>query len=347
MARIVAMGGGTGLPVVLRALATVPEFEATALVTVTDNGGSSGRLCETFGIPAVGDLRNCLVALSGGNSILADLFQHRFADGDGLCGHSLGNLIVTALCEQTGSLEGAVEIMGRLLPLKGRAIPTTTIPATLCAEFTDGSVIHGECQISAAGKRIARIWLNPVSPAPAPGVIDAIGRADVIVFSPGSLYSSLLPNLLVAGVVEAIRASDALKIFVCNLMTQPGETDGFTAADHLAALEAYVGGGVVDVCVANSDLAVLRARCAESKSQCVQYDPERIHALGPIPIAEKLAAVEPNAVQHDPHALGRLLWQLSSGWIAPKILEGRPAEAFHSFVQEQRETVCPTRYIPS
>lgn len=340
--RAVAFGGGTGLPVLLKALGTIPQIEATAIVTVTDNGGSSGRLCESFGIPAVGDLRNCLVALAESDSILADLFQHRFADGDGLRGHSLGNLIVTALCQRTGSLERAVEMMSHLLPLKGRALPSTDASATLCASFTDGTSVRGETQISDAGRRIARVWLEPDAPPAAPGVLDAIEQADTILFAPGSLYTSLLPNLLVDGVRDAVRASHAIKIFVCNLMTQPGETDGFTASDHLRALETCLGRGVIQFCIVNSTRPISRSEAADARSQCVLCDSGEIAAMGPVPVAENLALVDAHGVHHDPVALGRLVWQISRGRMHHGY-DGRALAPRDSQMQP-REAVCLSPY---
>jgi uncharacterized cofD-like protein len=347
MLRVVGFGGGTGLPVLLKALRTIPEIEATAIVTVTDNGGSSGRLCQTFGIPAVGDLRNCLVALSGADSVLADLFQHRFSAADGLGGHSLGNLIVTAMCQRTGSLDLAVEMMSRLLPLKGRALPATGSHATLCAAFTDGTTVRGESQISAAGRRIARIWLEPGNPPPSPGVIHAIQQADTIIFAPGSLYTSILPNLLVAGVADAVRASRAVKIFVCNLMTQPGETDGYAASDHVRALEGYLGRGIVQFCIANSSTQAARGGSRNPGSEPVLCDSERIAAIGPIPVEEDLALPQATGTHHDPEALGRLVWEISRGRLSQTVYRRQPERAVCEFAEKPREAVCLNQCTPS
>src|SRR5579859_7187481 len=250
--RIVGIGGGTGLPVLLSGLAKEPRVELSAIVTVADDGGSSGRLRDTLGIPAVGDLRNCLVALSGDESALADLFQHRFSKGDGLEGHALGNLIVAALYQRTGSLKEAMEIVGRLLPLHGQALPATETLTTLCALLDDGRVVRGESRIPEAGRCVRRVWLEPAEPPATRGVLETLTAADAIVLAPGSLYTSLLPNLLVSGVAEAIRKSRAVKVLVCNLLTQPGETTGFSASDHLRVVEQHLGRDVVDYCVVNS-----------------------------------------------------------------------------------------------
>src|SRR6185295_6192388 len=181
----------------------------------------------------IGDLRNCLVALSGNQSTLADLFQHRFSAGDGLDGHALGNLIVAALFQRTGSVQEAIEIASRLLPHKGKATPSTETLTTLCALLDDGSVIRGESRIPEAGRQIRRVWLEPSDPPASRGVLEALAAADAIVLAPGSLYTSLMPNLLVSGVASAIRKSPAVKILVCNLLTEPGETAGYSASDHL------------------------------------------------------------------------------------------------------------------
>jgi uncharacterized cofD-like protein len=312
--RIVGIGGGTGLPVLLRGLQKITGIETSAIVSVSDNGGSSGRLRQNFSIPAVGDLRNCLVALSGNESVLVDLFQHRFSDGNGLEGHSLGNLIVAALYQMSGSLKKASEIASGLLPLSGRALPVTEIQATLCAAFHDGTVVRGESQVTAARRRIERVWLEPDCPPASPGVLETIASADALVFGPGSLYTSTLPNLCVSGVVDSIRRSRAVKIFVCNLMTQPGETDGFSASDHLRALEACLGRGCVDVCVVNT--GVERARASpyrESGATPVPYDVRQIESLGVMPVQADLMSELGAKVRHDPARLGRLVVNITRG----------------------------------
>jgi len=301
--RIVGIGGGTGLPVLLEGLLNVPGAEVSAIVTVADNGGSSGRLRDGFGIPAVGDLRNCLVALSGNGGVFASLFQHRFREGD-LDGHALGNLIVTALYQQTGSLDRALEAASLLLLTRGRALDATELSTTLCASFEDGSIVRGECQIAAARRPIERVWLEPESPPPSPGVVEAIRSADAVVLAPGSLYTSLVPNLLVGGVADAIRESAAVKIFVCNLMTQPGETDGYTASDHLRVAASLLGFGVVQFCVVNSvtDRARMK-RYAEAGSEPVVCDTRGIRTLGAMPVKADLLQMYGGEIRHDPGKL--------------------------------------------
>jgi uncharacterized cofD-like protein len=319
--KIVGLGGGTGLPALLRGLRDFSpethgfpgsEIEATAIVCATDNGGSTGRLRESFGVPAMGDLRNCLVALAGKESPLADLFQHRFPGGNGLEGHALGNLVVTAMCQKSGSLGEAIERVCQLLPLKGKVLPMAEVPLTLCAQFEDGAIVRGEWQIAQARRRIGNIWLEPREPAPAPRVLEAIADADVVVLGPGSLYTSLLPNLLVGGVVQAIRRSRALKIFVCNLVTQPGETEGFSAADHLRVVEAHLGPGAVNCCVVNSRPIAARPtlRNQEAHSEPVRCDSRKIASFGVIPIRADLLAEDSNSIRHDPAKLARLVVSL-------------------------------------
>jgi uncharacterized cofD-like protein len=316
--KILGIGGGTGLPVLLRGLREVVRKAAfsrparvsiSAIVCTSDNGGSSGRLRKDFGIPAVGDLRNCLAALATTSFELPDLFQHRFTDGDGLQGHSLGNLIVTALYQKHGSLGEAIQTAARLLRLGGRVLPSTEMPTTLCAQFEDGSVLRGESEISFAGKRIERVWLEPQSPPPFTGVLEAIAAADVIVFGPGSLYTSIIPNLLVGDVPKAIRSSKALKVFICNLATQRGETEGFTASDHLLALGRYLGRGVIDVCVMNTD--PIRSHSGEGSSRTplepVVNDSYEVARMGIVPFQTGLVAKEEAKVRHDPKKLAHLI----------------------------------------
>lgn len=315
--QIVGIGGGTGLPVVLRGLAAEPHVNLSAIVAVTDNGGSSGRLRESFGLPAVGDLRNCLAALSGQQSMLGDLFQHRFFAGD-VDGHSLGNLIVTALYQKMGSLQRAVEIAGELLQLKGRVMPVTEVPATLCARFHDGSAVRGESEISAAGKRIEHVWLEPQDIQPTLGALEIIEAADVIVFAPGSLFTSLLPNLLVPKVAESIRRSRAVKILVCNLMTQPGETDNFSACDHIRVLQGCLGDGGVDFCVVNSGAMPAGAsRYLNAGSRPVVADVDEIAALGVTPVQSGLLHFDDEKVRHNPAELARLIVAIAHGNAQP------------------------------
>jgi uncharacterized cofD-like protein len=318
--RIVGIGGGTGLPMLLAGLADNTAVDLSAIVTVSDNGGSSGRLSESFAMPAVGDLRNCLVALSGSDSRLADIFQYRFTAGGGLEGHALGNLIVAALYLKTGSLVRAIELASQLLPTRGRALAATETPSTLCAAFEDGTIVRGESHITAAGRAIAHVWLEPDSPPACPGVLEAIRAADAIVLAPGSLYTSLIPNLLVAGVADAIRRSAAVKVLVCNLMTQPGETDGFSASDHLRVVEQSLGRNVVEFCVVNSALPPQGARkFLTGGAEPVACDLGHIRSLGAIPVMADLLMRQCDKIRHNPALLGRLIVKIAQERAMPAV----------------------------
>lgn len=257
-ARIVAIGGGHGLSNLLRGLKSI-TYNLTAVVTVADDGGSSGRIRREIGILPPGDIRNCLVALSDDEALLGQLFQYRFPDGNsGLDGHSFGNLFISALAEITGSFEQAVAESGQVLSVHGRVLPSTIHDVRLVADVrmlhTENEVrVEGESQIPRSPGRIRRIWLDPDSPPAFPQSIQAILNADVIVIGPGSLYTSILPNLLVPDITQAIRSSRALKLYICNLTTQTGETDGFSCRDHLLALESHLGTNLFDIIVVNKN----------------------------------------------------------------------------------------------
>jgi uncharacterized cofD-like protein len=234
-ARTVVIGGGTGLSVALRGLKEHTS-NLTAIVTVADDGGSSGRLRRELGVLPPGDFRNCLVALADAPPLMEKLFQYRFDHGSALDGHSFGNLFIVAMSEVTGNFERAIHESSRVLAVRGQVLPSTISNVTLCAELEDDATVHGESNISASSHRIRRVYLQPERPPAYPDALRAIADADLIVVGPGSLYTSVLPNLLVDGMCEALRASRALKIYVCNVATQPGETDGYGIADHLGAL---------------------------------------------------------------------------------------------------------------
>lgn len=254
--KVVAIGGGTGLPSVLRGL-KAHTSNITAIVTVADDGGSSGVLRREMGVIPPGDLRNNIAALANDEDLITQLFQYRFSSG-GLEGHSFGNLFLTALAGITGSMDQAVAETGRVLAIEGRVLPSTLHNVALGAEVkdpTDGQMrrIAGESQIPRSGGKIERVFLEPDHAPAYPEAIRAILSADLIVIGPGSLFTSILPNLLVSGIVEAIRASRGYTVYVCNVATQRGETDEFTVADHVAALEAHIGRGVLDAILANNN----------------------------------------------------------------------------------------------
>jgi len=255
--RIVTIGGGHGLATLLRGLKSY-SYNITAVVTVADDGGSSGRLRRSQGIPPPGDIRNCLAALSNDEALMTQLFQYRFSDRDTeLDGHPFGNLFISALSEITGSFEEAVVESGRVLAVHGRVLPATLHDVRLVADvqlpLSVGEVrIEGESTIPKFPGDVQRVWLEPSNPAAYPQVIQAILAAELIVIGPGSLFTSILPNLLVPDIAAAIKASRALKIYVCNVATQPGETDGFTCADHIKVLNEHVGGLIFDLVVVNN-----------------------------------------------------------------------------------------------
>jgi uncharacterized cofD-like protein len=251
--RVVALGGGTGLPNVLRGLCLLlyggaarkqdarPTDQLVAIVTTTDDGGSSGRLRREFGIIPPGDIRNCLAALAEDQSLLTALFQFRFAAGEGLKGHALGNLMLTALAEVTGDFTRAVELAGRVVGARGRVMPATMDQMTLSAELLDGRNVLGETAMTSAGTGIRRLSIMPSAPRCVDGALEALRRADVIVAGPGSLYTSVLAPLLVPEMMATIRNAEAARVFVLNLMTEPGETTSFDAPRHLEVIEEHLG----------------------------------------------------------------------------------------------------------
>ncbi len=237
--KVVAIGGGTGLSMLLRGMKNYTS-NMTAIVTVADDGGSSGRLRRELGMLPPGDFRNCLVAMADVEPLMAKLFQYRFNHGSGLDGHSFGNLFIVAMMGVTGSFEQALRESSRVLAVRGQAMPSTLENLTLCAEMDDEATVQGESKISALGQRIRRVYLQPEQPTAYPEAIKAILEADLIVLGPGSLYTSLMPNLLVGGIYRALLASSALRVYVCNVATQRGETDGFTIDDHVQAIRAHL-----------------------------------------------------------------------------------------------------------
>src|SRR5262245_7929040 len=251
--KIVALGGGHGLSTVLRGL-KVHTNNLTAIVTVGDDGGSSGRLRRDMGVLPPGDMRMCLVALADAEPLMTQLFQYRFDRGSGgLEGHSFGNLFLVAMNAITGNFERALRESSRVLAVRGQILPSTLEDITLAAEYEDGETVHGESRLPDTRRPIKRLFLQPGSPQPYPEAIKAILEADMIVIGPGSLYTSVLPNLLVEHICTAVRRASAVKVYVCNVATQRGETDGFVASDHIAALERHVGKGVFHYVVVNNN----------------------------------------------------------------------------------------------
>lgn len=310
--KIVCLGGGTGLSTLLRGLKN-HSSNITAVVTVTDDGGSSGRLSEELGIIPPGDLRNCLVALADAEKLMTDLFQYRFKGKRGsLSGHSLGNLLIAGLIEQCGGdFERALNMASEVLAIRGRVMPSTLERVRLRAVLEDGSEVCGETNIVAAGGRIRRIFMDPKDAHAFPDAIQAIREAELIVMGPGSVYSSVIPNLLVPGIPEAIRESKAIKAYVCNVMTQPGESDAFTAAEHVLAIEANVSHRLFDYVLVNNQLPSSNTlEKYRGKDQYpVEADVDRIRAMG-FKIVRGEYMSESDYVRHDPSRVAESLIKL-------------------------------------
>ena len=310
--KITAIGGGTGLSTMLRGLKKYTR-NLTAVVTVADDGGGSGVLRRDIGMPPPGDIRHCMEALANVEPIMQRLLTYRFTEG-GLAGQSFGNLILAALNGVTGSFEEAVTQMSEVLAIPGRVLPVTSADVQLEAVFENGARVVGESKICDVKKqqdcRIHHVELIPAKPKALPAALEAIREADLLLLGPGSLYTSVIPNLLVAGVPEAIRESDALKIYICNIMTQDGETEGYTAADHLEALMDH--GAKVDLCLANSapvgEGLVERYRAEDAAPLVV--DRERISAMGLELVERPVASEGGDYARHDPDKLAAAVLEL-------------------------------------
>ena len=275
--KVVAIGGGTGLSTLLRGL---KDYSAniTAVVTVADDGGSSGRLRREMGVLPPGDIRNCIAALADEEKLLTELFQYRFTSGEGLTGHSFGNLFLTAMSDITGDIESAIARSSKVLAIKGKVLPATLADVNLWARFADGKVVEGESNIPETGGKIIEVGCNPPSPPATPAVIKAIQEAEYIILGPGSLYTSIIPNLLVPEIRNAIAQSKVPKIYVCNIMTQKGETDGYTVADHIKAIDQVCRGKIFDAVLIQGRLpsdSVLK-RYADKKCHPVYLDREEV-----------------------------------------------------------------------
>lgn len=322
--RITAIGGGHGLSNLLRGLKT-KSSNLTAIVTVADDGGSSGRLRDEMGIIAPGDLRNCLVALADKESLLEESFQYRFGGKGELSGHSLGNLFIAALIDEFGSTENGLLAASKILNIRGRVIPATTERVTLCALMEDGRLVAGETEIAEYPAKICKMSTIPETVTGEPDAAKAISEADLVVLGPGSLYTSILPNLLVPEIAEALRETKAPCIYICNVMTQPGETDGFTAGDHLEALLRHVGEGIIDSILVNTESPSKETleRYRVAGAEPVSVDTDRIRAMGIQVIAAPLLGEEKGAV-HDPAVLAEELIRLKNvlhAKISPEILD--------------------------
>lgn len=309
--RITVVGGGTGLSTLLRGLKRYTA-NITAVVTVTDDGGSSGRLRTELGVLPPGDIRNCLVALADAEPTMTALFQYRFeGGGHSLSGHSFGNLLIAAMTNITGDFERAVKEISKVLAIRGRVLPSTLAHVILRAEMEDGACVEGETAIVAHPARIRRMYIKPPDAAALDEAVDAIRQADIVILGPGSLFTSVLPNLLVRGIEEATYRTNALRVYVCNVMTQPGETDGFTASDHVRTIEAHVGRRVFDYVLVNTALPRqdLIDKYHEGGQAFVEPDIDRIRAMGYRPVTGNFIS-ESDVVRHDPLRLAEAILKL-------------------------------------
>ncbi len=328
---VVAMGGGTGLSTLLHGLKhyvasateepcsrTLPSItELSAIVTVSDDGGSSGRLRKELNLPAPGDVRNCIVALSEEEALLSRLFRYRFPAGEGVGGHSFGNLFLSAMSAITGDFSQAVKLSSAILATRGHIYPATTSNAQLYAIMDDGSFVRGETNITASDRRIVELRMAPANARPLPASLDAIENADLITVGPGSLFTSLAPNLLVRDVSKAIAQARAVKVFVCNLMTQANESLGLTASDHIRALYKHARHEFFDYALINRTPAspALAAKYAEKQQSQIEVDVQRVEAMGVKPVLgeyllEEMDPKEGVVARHDTHRVAQDLLRL-------------------------------------
>lgn len=311
---LVAIGGGNGLSSVLRGLKYVAT-DLTAVVTVADDGGGSGVLRADLGMPPPGDIRNCMEALADRESLMQQLLSYRFEEGR-LSGQAFGNLLLAALNGISDSFDQAVARMSEVLAISGRILPVTNCDVQLEATFENGASVCGESKIFSSKKqqgcRISQVRLLPERPAALPSVLEAIGRAEVILLGPGSLYTSIIPNLLVEGIAEAVCRSDALKIYVCNLMTQDGETEGMSAAEHIAALQKHGGQDIVDICLCSSDPIPpeLAAGYFAEDAEPIAVDPGEIRAMGVELVQRPLADTGGGVVRHSGEKVAEAVMEL-------------------------------------
>jgi uncharacterized cofD-like protein len=308
--KIVVLGGGTGLSNLLRGL-KIYSANITAIVTVADDGGSSGRLRREIGVLPPGDIRNCLAALADEEKLLTELFQYRFRAGDGLVGHSFGNLFLTAMSEVTGDLEQAVAASSKVLAVRGQVLPATLSDVELWAEFADGRIIKGESNIPEADGKIIRVGCIPENPPALPRALQAIREADYVIIGPGSLYTSVIPNLLVPDIREAIASLTVPRIYVCNIMTQAGETEGYTVADHIRAIDQLCDRPLFDAVLVHRKTPSAEAMIhyAQERSHPVYFDREEVIHLGRRVVMANVMAENPQThrITHDSDRLARVL----------------------------------------
>ncbi|AME09226.1 MULTISPECIES: gluconeogenesis factor YvcK family protein [Gemella] len=307
--KVVTIGGGTGLSVLLRGLKKYP-LDITAVVTVADDGGSSGKIRSDMNIPSPGDVRNVIAALSDVEPYLEKMFQYRFDSGE-VKGHPVGNLMLAAMTDIYGNFSTAVQIMSKILNVSGTVLPTTNEMATLNAVLKSGEIIRGESSITKAGGEIDNVYITPSKVKANADVIKAIEHCDYIVMGPGSLYTSIIPNLMISGVSEAIIKSSAKKMYVCNVMTQHGETDNYTVSDHIKAINKHIGKNIFDIVIANSNVfsKEILERYKEEQQTAVEIDKEEIATLGVELIENKnVGIVENNVIRHNADKVSELIY---------------------------------------
>lgn len=309
--KVVVIGGGTGLSVLLRGLKTL-AVDITAIVTVADDGGSSGRLRNEFSIPPPGDIRKVIAALSDVEPLVEEMFEHRFGTGNGLSGHSLGNLIIAAMTSITGDFTTAVQEMSKFLNVHGKVLPAANQSVVLHAEMEDGSIVNGESKIPLENKKIKRVFLTPDDIQPLRETIQAIKEAELIIIGPGSLYTSILPNLLVPGIGEAVCQAQAKKVYICNLMTQYGETLGFTAADHVQVLNEHMNKKFIDTILVNDrEIPLEMKQIYEAElAKPVKHDVSRLKALGLEVIPEDIITFNNRLIRHKTDKVAEILYSL-------------------------------------
>lgn len=310
--RVAAIGGGTGMPAVLRGLKHYTS-NITAIVTMTDDGGSSGKLIEEMEMPPPGDIRNCILAMSNTEPLMEKLFQYRFTLRGDIAGHPFGNLFLVAMTDITGDFQRAIKECSAVLSVRGEVLPATMSMCVLKAEMEDGSTLYGESQINHSGKRIKRLAIEPEDAKAHPSAISAILGADVVVIGPGSLYTSIITNLIIPGVADALRASKAKKIYVCNTMTEAGETNEYSASDHLRAIFEHAGPGICDTIIVNNSVIpeeLLRAYRKEGASQ-VAYDAEELKSMG-LMVEECDVASVGEHYKHDSYKLAKAIISIIS-----------------------------------
>lgn len=307
--KVVTIGGGTGLSVLLRGLKKYP-LEITAVVTVADDGGSSGKIRSDMNIPSPGDIRNVIAALSDVEPYLEKMFQYRFDSGE-IKGHPVGNLMIAAMTDIHGDFSTAVKVMSRILNVRGTVLPTTNDIATLNAVLSTGEIIRGESSITEAGGVIDHVYITPSRVKPNEDVLKAIEEADYIIMGPGSLYTSIIPNLVISKVSEKIRESNAKKIYVCNVMTQHGETDNYSVSDHIIAINKHVEENIFDLVIANSrefDDSIL-SKYHKEKQEPVKIDQEKIEELGIKLIKNHdVGIVDNNTIRHNADKVSELIY---------------------------------------